>query len=200
MSRATFFYQIASDKRTHLMDLNDEALINGCIAGDPRSQKALYDRYASKMLGVCMRYAVDESEAYDMLQDGFIKVFGKMKAFENTGSFEGWVRRTMVNTCLDHLRKNKNRKYQVDIDEVNDLQLDQPTAIDKMNAEVLIGMLRYLPDGYRTVFNLFAIEGYSHKEIAEQLGVSENTSKSQFRKARLQLQQLLEKHGIKRHA
>ncbi len=170
--------------------MSDEKLIEACLQGKEIACQELFERFSPKMMGVCLRYAIDEDEAQDMLQDGFIKVFKKLKSYNAQGSFEGWIRRTIVNTCLDHIRKNKNKKLNVDITEVtsNESGVDELVTSDLATQE-LLKLIQQLPTGYRTVFNMFAIEGYSHKEIGDELGISENTSKSQFRKAKLQLQE-----------
>lgn len=167
----------------------EERLIEKCIEENPVAQKELYDKYASKMLGVCMRYATNLTEAEDILQDGFVKVFRKIQTYNNAGSFEGWIRRTMVNTCLDHIRKNKNLKMNVDIDSVSYLEPVAENVLADLATEDLLNLIQAMPVGYRTVFNMFAIEGYSHKEIAEELNISDNTSKTQYRKAKLYLQE-----------
>ena len=178
--------------------MNDEALIDDCIAGNAKAQKSLFDRFAPKMMGVVLRYINDRERANDVLQDAFIKVFQNLTTFKKEGSLEGWVRRIVVNTALDYLRRNK--KYIGHV-EINDISLDvskQSDAIGKLEQESLLGIINSLPDGYKMVFNLFAIEGYSHKEIAKQLNISENTSKSQYSRAKTAIQKLLEKYGIER--
>ncbi len=169
--------------------MSDESLIKACVKGEEWANRQLFDKLSPKMMAVCLRYANDEDEAFDLLQDGFIKVFQKIHLFKFDGSFEGWVRRTMVNTCLDHIRKNKKLKNHQSIEESNFEHPHNELISSDINTQELLKLIQRLPDGYRTVFNLFAIEGYSHKEIGDQLGVTENTSKSQFRKAKLQLQQ-----------
>ena len=170
--------------------MSDEQLIEACLQGKEIACQQLFERFSPVMMGVCLRYAVDEDEAQDMLQESFIKIFKKMKSFDAKGSFEGWIRRTVVNTCLDHLRKHKKQKLNVDISEVTSTEsgVDEMVTSD-LAAQELLKLVQKLPTGYRTVFNMFAIEGYSHREIGEELGISENTSKSQFRKAKLQLQE-----------
>ena len=169
--------------------MSDESLIKACAQGEEWASKKLFNNLSPVMMAVCMRYAVDENEAYDLLQDGFVKVFQKIHLFKFDGSFEGWVRRTIVNTCLDHIRRTKKFKNQMSIEEANFEHPHDELVSSDINTQELMKLIQRLPDGYRTVFNLFAIEGYSHKEIGEQLGVTENTSKSQYRKAKLQLQQ-----------
>lgn len=175
--------------------MTDELLVSGCIAGDPIAQKALYKAYARKMMSICMRYAGNREHAQDMLQDGFVKVFQKIGNFRGDGPLGGWIARTMVNTALDHIRRNKPYDHSVDLTEAEHLHQGDETALTSMSTDELMELIQALPTGYRTVFNLFAIEGFAHKEIAEQLGISENTSKSQFMKARAYLRKLLPKEA-----
>jgi RNA polymerase sigma factor (sigma-70 family) len=167
-------------------------LLAGCIAGNSVAQKKLFDIYASKMLAVCNRYMTSLMEAEDVLQEGFIKIFNKLPDFKMEGSFDGWVRRIMVNTALDNLRARKKMQFDQSIDDVG-YRLNTPEQITSdINANDLMTLVQSLPTGYKTVFNMFAIEGYSHKEIAEQLGITENTSKSQYSRAREYLRKKLE--------
>lgn len=168
-------------------------MIEGCISGNPRAQKQLYDKFSGKMMGVCLRYCSNMDEAEDALQEGFVKVFTKISEFKRDGSFEGWIRRIMVNTALDLLRKNKKHAFNASIDDVNVHLTDGETALNQLAAEDLLLLLSKLPTGYRVVFNMFAIEGFSHKEIAEHLGVTESTSKSQYSRARAFLKESLER-------
>jgi len=163
--------------------LSVDDLLEGCKRADRQTQELLYKLLASKMLGVCMRYAKDSFEAEDMLQMGFVKVFQKVTEFRGEGSFEGWIRRIMVNTAIETYRKSQRMMKVVDIDEV----FDAPQVTFDMNGlEVkdLLALIQELSAGYKLVFNLYAIEGYSHKEIAAQLGISEGASKSQLSRAR----------------
>jgi len=142
------------------------------------------------MLGVCRRYIKDNAEAEQVMVGGFVKIFQKMNQFKGEGSFEGWVRRIMVNEALIYIRKNKNMYLEMDISKADD-EPDYQMMDERLEAEDLLAIVRKLPEGYRMVFNLYAIEGYSHKEIAEELGINVNTSKSQLSRARKLLQQLL---------
>jgi len=171
--------------------MTDEQLIEKCIAGNAVAQRQLYDQFAKKMMGVCLRYAGGQDEAQDILQDGFIKIFQNLHRYEGKGSFEGWVRRTIVNTALDSYRKNKISRQHVEIDEASFLTASGEDVISSIAAQDLLGIIQKLPSGYRTVFNLFAIEGYSHKEIADQMEITESTSKSQYRKAKAYLRNLI---------
>jgi len=172
-------------------NMSDEEMLEGCMAKNELAQRQLYERYKRVMTGVCMRYADRYEEAQDIVQNGFIKVFKKIDTFSGKGSLEGWIRRIMVNTALDHLRSNKAQRFNVNIDDVDFKLKKESMAEDNLQAEDLLRLIRDLPTGYRTVFNLYAIEGYSHKEISEQLNISENTSKSQYSRARALLQKKL---------
>lgn len=179
--------------------MNDETLVKECVSGKSKAQRLLFDRYAPKMLGAVMRYINDKERAEDVLQDGFIKVFKNIHKFEHSGSLEGWIRRIMVNTALDQIRKNKKRQKNVELDDDGFFELKQESKAEEiLQAESLLKLVQSLPEGYRTVFNLFAIEGYTHKEIAEELGISENTSKSQYSRAKSTLRELLIKYKIER--
>jgi len=172
--------------------MTDEQLVKKCLENDSLAQKRLFDLFARKMMGVCLRYASDNDEAQDILQMGFIKVFEKLHLFSQQGSLEGWIRKIMVNTALDNIRRNKKNKENIDIEKVDyQLYYKEENGLDVMNANDLLAIIQKMPTGFRTVFNLFAIEGYSHKEIAEQLNISVNTSKSQYSRARTYLQNKL---------
>ena len=160
-----------------------DSLLEGCKGGERKAQEILYKTLASKMMGVCMRYAKDTYEAEDILQVGFVKVFQKVSEFRGDGSFEGWIRRIMVNTAIETYRKNLRSLNVVDIDEV----YDQPqSTFDMSGLELkdLMKLVQQLSNGYRMVFNMYVIEGYSHKEIGQQLGITEGASKSQLSRAR----------------
>jgi RNA polymerase sigma factor (sigma-70 family) len=171
--------------------MTDQELIEQCLSGSQRAQRALFDKFSGKMMAVCMRYVADRERAADVLQDGFVKVFRSLDKFKGDGSFEGWIRRTMVNTSLDYLRKKKIDEIDVDISEAEYLAGSSEKVVGKLRAEELMKLIEGMPAGYRTVFNMYAIEGYSHKEIAEELDVTESTSKTQFRKARTYLMNII---------
>jgi RNA polymerase sigma-70 factor (ECF subfamily) len=141
------------------------------------------------MLGVCLRYAKDSEQADDILQDGFVKVFTKLKDFKNEGSLEGWIRRVMVNTALDQIRKNGKTLGDVSVDDVQYKIENNDHIAEQLMAEDLLKLINSMPDGYKVVFNMFAIEGYTHNEIADTLGISESTSKSQYSRARAYLRE-----------
>lgn len=170
--------------------ISEAELIKGCINNDRLYQKHLYDKYARKMLSVCMGYARDDYEAENILQEGFIKIFENLKNYKPVGSFEGWIRRIIVNTATDYYRKMKRMKFiEVDIDEAE--YKVSSIDIDKFATEDIVKAIQKLPEGGRLVFTLFAIEGFSHAEIAEQMGISVGTSKSQYARARTLLQTML---------
>jgi len=162
---------------------NLESLIELCSKQDNKAQRLIYDRISPKMMGVCRRYISDVSEAETVLVTGFLKVFNKINQFSGTGNFEGWVRRIMVNESLLYLRKNKSMYLDVDIEEAV-IEPNYGQAEYLFEERELLEMINNLSVGYRTVFNLYAIEGYSHKEIGAQMGITENTSKSQLSRAR----------------
>jgi RNA polymerase sigma-70 factor (ECF subfamily) len=143
------------------------------------------------MFGICLRYAKNQMEAEDVLQEGFIKVFRYLKDYRNDGSLEGWIRRTMVNTAINFYKKRIKYQKDLSLDQTEPINTDEESAIDKLSAKELLELIRQLPDGYRMVFNLNVIEGYTHKEIGEMLNISENTSKSQLSRARNVLQEKL---------
>ncbi|MDH5603434.1 MAG: RNA polymerase sigma factor [Cyclobacteriaceae bacterium] len=168
----------------------EEDLIEQCIKGNAKSQKEIYDRYSSRMYGVCLRYIKNEQIAEDILISGFMKVYDKIHQFKFEGSFEGWIRRIMVNESLSYLRQNKQMFIERDIETAGNL-VDFHTLDTHLEQEDLMKMIALLPDGYRMVFNLYAIEGFSHREIAGKLGIQESTSKSQLSRARAMLRNQL---------
>lgn len=175
--------------------MSDEELVQRCINNDAAAQEYLFKHFSGKLLGLCARYCESIEEAEDVLQDGFIKIFQKMESFRNQGSLEGWMKRIMVNTALDAFRKNKNSRYNIDIETI-EYPSEQYTVTDSMEAKDLMKIIRSMPPGFRTIFNLFAIEGYPHKEIAQMLGITESTSKSQYSRARVYLQKVLQTEKV----
>ncbi|MVN20592.1 RNA polymerase sigma factor [Mucilaginibacter arboris] len=168
-------------------------LIEGCRLGNRKAQETLYKLFAAKMLGVCLRYATDKMEAEDMLQNGFIKVFGKLKDFKGEGSFEGWVRRIMVHSSIEYYRKHHKMMQLVEMDAPGAEQSVNAVAASSLEAKDLLAMIQTLPAGYRMVFNLYAMEGFSHKEIGAMLQISEGASKSQLSRARTILKEMVNK-------
>ncbi|QJW91846.1 RNA polymerase sigma factor [Spirosoma taeanense] len=167
-------------------------LVAALKRGDNRAHKVVYERFAGKMLAVCTRYCTNRDDAEEVMLDGFMRVFEKIEQFREDGSFEGWMRRVMVTESLMFLRKSRQWRQEIPIEDVT-VEPDYEWADTAVNESDLLGMVNQLPDGYRTVFNLYAIEGYSHAEIAEMLGISEGTSKSQLSRARTLLQMKLKK-------
>jgi RNA polymerase sigma-70 factor (ECF subfamily) len=176
--------------------MTDESLLQGCLNNNALAQRELYNRYSPKMLSVCYRYAQSRDDAEDMLQEGFIKVFTQIHTFRNQGSFEGWVRRIMVHTCINFLKKHKKFAESVDIASAEHLTVKEAAIPNMMQAKQVIESIRLLPIGYRTVLNLYAIEGFSHKEIAQMLDIEESTSRSQYTRAKVILEQILIKRRI----
>lgn len=171
--------------------MNEKQLIEGCKKGNRLAQKELYEMFSRKMMGVCLRYSNDRETARDLLQEGFVKIFMNIEAYSGTGSFEGWMRRIFVNCALEYLRKSDVLREASDLD--NSAELTEPDAsvVEQLSAQDLMGLIQRLPAGFRAVFNLFAIEGYSHKEIGEMLHITESTSRSQYTRARQLLQRLV---------
>ena len=165
-------------------------MIDGCKKGDRHAQKLLYDRFSGKMYALCCRYVKDKMEAEDVLVTAFTKILDRIDQFKGEGSFEGWIRRVMVNESLSYLRRNKSMYIETDI-EAADHEPNYDRLENHLEAQDLLQVISELPSGYRIVFNLFAIDGYSHKEISKQLGINENTSKSQLSRARSLLQKRL---------
>ena len=164
------------------------ALVEQCKKGDRRAQKLVYDSLSGKMFAVCLRYMGDRDSAADILQDGFVTLFTKLDSYSGEGSFEGWARKIFVNTALMSLRKKDVLKQTEDVDAAWNVSADSPTPIQNIGYQELCKMIAALPPGFRTVFNMYIVEGYSHKEIAEELGISETTSRSQLQRARTLLQ------------
>ena len=173
--------------------LTERDLIERSLKGDRISQRDLFDMYSAKMLAVCQRYARHRAEAEDMFQEGFIRVFANLDKFKYDGSFEGWIRRIMVNTALKSIKKKsfKNESIGLEDFQEKDNQMD-PEVFSKLSVDDLLTLIDDLPEGYKIVFNLYAIEGYSHKEIAELLKIEVSTSRSQLVKARRMLQRKIE--------
>jgi RNA polymerase sigma-70 factor (ECF subfamily) len=180
--------------------MNETNIIKGCLKNDRASQKILYEQFYSKMLGVCLRFSQNSDDAKDILHEGFLKVFDNLKNFKANGSFEGWIRRIMVNTAIDHLRKNKQNYLIVSTVYANEKAANVIDTIDdddlalQIEKEELLRAVQELSPAYRTVFNLYVIEEYSHKEIADMLDISEGTSKSNLSKAKFNLRKNLLQH------
>ena len=175
----------------------DNSHLNSWIAkakeGDRRAQKAIYDALSGKMYAVCLRYMSDRDSAEDVLQEGFVTLFAKLDTYSGEGSFEGWARKIFVNTALMSLRKNDVLKDSTDVDTAWNVSSEAPSAIQQISYKELSKAISELPTGFRTVFNMYVVEGYSRAEIAECLGISEATSRSQLLRARAMLQSKIKK-------
>ena len=172
--------------------ISESDLIQGCLASDRRMQEELYRRFSPRMYGVCLRYAGNAEEAQDILQEGFIKVYKKLSSFRGEGSFEGWIRRIFVNTAIEHFRR---KTYQQSITEKHENTIEGKylSVLDNMAEKDIMKLVQELSPGYRTVFNLYVVEGYTHREIGDMLGISEGTSKSQLSRAKVILQDMVKK-------
>ena len=179
---ATFIILPQSNLRLKM--LSEQQIIEGCLKNNRKTQKLLYEMYASKFLGMCMRYAKDKQEAEDILQDGFLKIFGRISQFSGIGSFEGWMKRIIINTAITNYRQNLKHYYKQSIDDVNETDFETTNVEQEYSLEELLKVVQDLPPGYRMVFNMFAIEGFQHKEIAQMMGIDVTTSKSQYSRAR----------------
>lgn len=176
--------------------MTEEQMLAGTIKNNASAQEALYNRFSPRMLGVCYRFAKNKEDAEDMLQEGFIKVFTQLHQYRNEGALEGWIRRIIVHTCINILKKNKKFAESVDIIHANSLHIKEDFIPSIMQAKQVVECIRILPIGYRTVLNLYAIEGFSHKEIGELLDIEESTSRSQYTRARAMLEDILIKKDI----
>lgn len=173
-----------------LNNSNEKDLLAQCKEGDRYACKRLFEMYSGKMMGLCFRFARDRNEAEDILQEGFIRVFNKLDLFSGTGSFESWMKRVMINTALKYREKNITKHQYSEIENLHVFD-KTPTVIEELSKEEILKIIQKLPDGYRTVFNLYVLEGYSHKDIGKMLNIGESTSRSQLVKARNILKQKL---------
>ena len=169
----------------------EQSLIEACNNNNAAAQRELYNRFSGVLFGVCYRYAFRREDAEDMLQEGFIKIFKNIESFGNKGNFEGWMKKVMVNTCINYLKKNKRLTEMLNIENAYTLEIQEESIASKLLGKQVMECLRMMPIGYRTVINLFAIEGYSHKEIAEMLAITESTSRSQFVRGKSLLESIL---------
>lgn len=176
--------------------MTEEVLLRGCQQRDPIAQQELYQRFSPKMLTVCYRYAKSREDAEDMLQEGFIKIFTQINQFEQRGSLEGWILRTVIHTCINHLKKYKKFNDHVDLLHAGNLTSNEDHLPGLLQAKHIIECIRQLPVGYRTVLNLYAIEGYSHREIGKLLDIEESTSRSQYTRAKMMLEEILIRKNI----
>lgn len=171
--------------------MEDAELVQRCLKKDRRAEKALYDRFSGQMYAVCFRYMKDTQEAQDVFQDGMIKVFNKLHTWKGEGPLGGWMRRIFIHCALNQIKSNQ-KHWTLDITDISPIENSDISIFSELHAEAILDKIQKLPMGYRTVFNLFAIEGYSHAEIATLLEVSESTSKTQFLKAKAKLKSLIE--------
>lgn len=176
--------------------MTEELMLAGCLKNNAAAQEALYGRFSPRMLGVCYRFAKNREDAEDMMQEGFIKVFTQIHQYRNEGALEGWIRRIMVHTCINFLKKHKKFNDSIDISHAHVIQVKEEMIPSIMQAKQVVECIRLLPVGYRTVLNLYAIEGYSHREIAHMLEIEESTSRSQYTRARGMLEDILVKKRI----
>jgi RNA polymerase sigma factor (sigma-70 family) len=176
---------------------SEKELIRSCLDKDPKAQEQLYRRFAPKMYGVCLRYARSRMEAEDILQEGFIKVFNHLPDYRFEGVFEGWIRRTIVNTAINYYKQKSKEWAEISLEKAEETHSYDESIIDKLSAQELLGIIQQLPEGYRIIFNLYIIEGYTHQEIGKILNISENTSKSQLSRARAALQQKIKQRNSK---
>lgn len=176
--------------------MTEEQMLKGCLENIASTQEALYSRFSPRMLGVCYRFARNREDAEDMLQEGFIKIFSQIHQFRGQGALEGWIRRIIVHTCINILKKNKKFTDSVDLFHANSLHNNENNIPSIMQAKQVVDCIRLLPLGYRTVLNLYAIEGYSHREIASILDIEESTSRSQYTRAKAMLEDVLLKNKI----
>ncbi len=172
------------------LNLTEKDLIQACVRKERWAQKLIYEEYYSKMMGICLRYASSEDEALDILHEGFIKVFKNIAQYQAGTSLGAWIRRIMVNTAIDYYRKNIRRRTE-DIEQAYDISSDTADAVSQCTEQEILGAVQQLSPAYRAVFNLYVIEGYSHKEIAAMLDITESTSRSNLVKARMKLKDLL---------
>ena len=175
-----------------MTETSEQLTIESCRKGDRKAQKALFDRLAPRMFPVCIRYAGDRETAEDILQDGFVTLFSKLDTYKGEGSFEGWARKIFVNTALMYLRKKDALKMSDELENARNLSTDLSSQIEDIGYKELMKLITGLPPGFRTVFNMYVVEGYSHKEIADMLGISEGTSRSQYNRARSLIQKKIQ--------
>lgn len=176
--------------------MTEELMLAGCLKNNAAAQEALYSRFSPRMLGVCYRFAKNREDAEDMLQEGFIKVFTQIHQYRNEGALEGWIRRIMVHTCINVLKKNKKFADSLDIAYAHGVGIREEMIPSIMQAKQVVECIRMLPIGYRTVLNLYAIEGFSHREIGNMLEIEESTSRSQYTRAKAMLEDILAKKKI----
>ena len=173
--------------------MEDRSLIDGCIQGESKAQKQLYEKYAPAMMSICLRYVREKETARDLMHDGFVTLFTKIHTYSGNGSFRAWIKKIIVNTVLEYFRKNDILRFSTNIDNAYYLEDTDISVFEQMSADELLECVYQLPDGCRTIFNMYAIEGYSHAEIAQMLNIQESTSRSQYVRARQTLQKMIAK-------
>jgi RNA polymerase sigma factor (sigma-70 family) len=186
-----FFGKKCLNSRLQSLRMNESAIICGCKEKNPIAQEALYRKYAPKMMGVCFRYARNKEDAEDMLQESFVRIFTQIHQYLGTGSFEGWMRKVVVHTSINHLKKYKRFSECIDVFSISEYLFNEEYTTTYLEEKDILESIRRMPLGYKTVLNLFAIEGYSHKEIAEMLEIQESTSRSQYMRAKSMLEKIL---------
>jgi len=176
--------------------MTEEIMVQGCLDNLSIAQEALYNRFSPRMLGVCYRYARNREDAEDMLQEGFIKIYSQIRQYHGSGALEGWIRKIIVHTCINVLKKNKKFSDSLDLIHASGIEISENNIPSMLQAKQVVECIRLLPIGYRTVLNLYAIEGFSHKEISAILEIEESTSRSQYTRARSLLEEILIKKKI----
>ena len=171
--------------------MTEQNLIESCIHNNAAAQRELYNRFSGLMFAICFRYANTKEDAEDMLQDGFVKIFTRIITYENKGNFQGWMKKIMVNTCINHLQKNRKFSEIINIETQQNLEFKEESISSKLLGKQVMQCLLMMPIGYRTVINLYAIEGYNHKEIGDMLNISEATSRSQYVRGKAVLESIL---------
>ncbi len=179
--------------------MEEKKLVEACQQNKAGAFRELYDRYGGVLYGICLRYAGNEPEAQDILQEALIKIFNKVGSFRSEGSFEGWLKRLVANTAINHLKKSYRVNELGSTDDVVEFESNDISALDQLSVEELIDLINLLPEGYRLVFNMYVLEGYDHREIAKHLNISESTSRSQLVKAKRKLQESLRMNGYLLH-
>ncbi|MGB0934361.1 MAG: RNA polymerase sigma factor [Lishizhenia sp.] len=180
--------------------MQEKELIEGCVEGNQKAYRVLYDSYGPTLMAIANRYTPDSDAAQDVIQEAFIKIFKNISTFENKGSFEGWLKKIVVFTAINYFNKRKSKKENYEFEDWREIQYADESVIDALSAEELTTMIDALPEGYKIVFNLYVVEGYSHDEIAELIGTSSSNSRSQLAKAKKKLKTILEENGVVYHA
>ncbi|WP_341226662.1 RNA polymerase sigma factor [uncultured Arcticibacterium sp.] len=175
-------------------NLNLDEILDGCLKKRSSAQKQLYEQFYGFAKSIAMRYASSSDEVQEMMNDGFLKIFAKLELYDRNQSFEAWFKTVMVRTCIDYYRKNHSRVGMVDIDDLHYLSYEDH-LLEKLSAEEILDLMKYLPPSYRAVFSLFIVDGYNHAEIGKMLGINEGTSRSNLSKARVKMQELVKRYS-----